>query len=226
MKRTTTTTAIVTILLSCFIFFPVSSFAIPILGVAPGEPGSGGVYFGPTPSPSSYQWVFADTFVGGTDGFAMPSNGGLLSIWYGSNNGSPNLNDKLWLATTSAAGDGFTFGGSDFSRHNELSVASYKENVYALDLGTINNPNIGTWERLTAGEFGTGKKEFYVLTLPIEYSGFEAEDWMYAAVANSPVSAFSPKTTSATAPEPGTMILLGTGLVGLAGLGRKKLFKK
>jgi hypothetical protein len=227
MKKTITNLCLITLALACFLLFPVCAIAIPTLGVAPGAPGSGGFYYGPTPDSSSYQWVFADAFVGGVDGFAMPASGGLLSIWFGSNSGSPDPDKDIWIATTAAGGAGFTFDGQSFTLDNNLAVAGYKEDVYGLKLGTLNNPLIGAWEKLEDGEFGTGKKEFYVLTAEIEYSNFVAGDWMYAAITGSPVSDFSPKTTSSTnsVPEPSTMLLFGTGIVGLAGWGRKK-FKK
>ena len=204
-----------------FLLFPISASAIPALGVAPGAPGNGGTYFGPDPSNDDlYQLVFADTFVGGEGGFAMPTTGGQLSIWYGANNGIVDEDKDVYLLTTSLSGDSFTFNGEDFQFQPNLDKASYKPPIYGVNLGSISD---GGWAHLTEGEFGIGGKEFWVLTGIIEYSGFGLGDWMYAATTNSPVvDQFSPQTTSSTVvPEPTTMLLLSSGLIGLAGFRRR-----
>jgi hypothetical protein len=208
--------SLIAILFSCFLLFPVYAVAIPTLGVAAGDPTD------PSYTNLSY------------DGFPIGLDGGQITIWYGSDSGNINydpLVNDLWLLTTSANGDDFTFEGIDFTEQ-DLSVASYKDPVFGVNL-TETYP-YGGWTPLDTTfysyEFGEGtNKDFSYLTgnLDVGPEGLVIGDWMYAVLEGNSVDDFSPKTTSSMAtPEPASMLLLGSGLLGLVGLGRKKFFKK
>ena len=85
---------------------------------------------------------------------------------------------------------------------------------------------------MTYDDSGNGNRDYYVFDSVTQAGSgwltFEADlisglEYGLNAHMYSSVNVFSPEVAAAPVPEPSTMVLMGLGLVGLAGIGRKRL---
>jgi hypothetical protein len=209
---------------SLFFVFSISAEATPSLGVIDTDllATSGGT----TPV--------------GMDGFLFPSNGN-ITVWWGSNSGGVDRDVDVWILTSAGNQNTFTtVDGTVYKLNFQVSekIDGYPQLYYGADLGTVNANSLWTLAAdETAPDLTTGKnKEFYLLSGIFE-GALATGDWIFAVadiigptdttasslVYNNGKDDFSPKTTSTTAvPEPSTLLLLGSGLIAVGLLGRRR----
>ncbi len=222
----------------------LTAHAVPSLGVATNV-----AYVGSTGQTGlePYQDYFVNTFIPGTDethGFVVGPSGSNLTVftnWTGYN---------IYLLWSSAIQDANSPSITGYTTQHYGAVGQFDgytpANYFGVNLGTVDSDwaalpsNIFTPDgnRGAASGGGTDTANFYALSLQLNYTGSILPGNYFFAIADTDGSGptgngrkspnydpFSPKTTSATGgkvPEPGTFLLLGSGLIGLAGWGRKK----
>jgi len=108
------------------------------------------------------------------------------------------------------------------------------DNEYLLDFTTTNTGNgytlySGTWKEvvdITGWDSLIDPIDYVTILFKLSESAFADTDSYVGIDKVSIDDGLGVATSSATTPEPATMVLFGVGLLGLAGTARKKLIKK
>jgi hypothetical protein len=198
--------------------------AVPSLGVGTGTFDCAGA--------SEYWECFSGNL--GGHGFALPDSGGTVTPF------TRITGADIWLLAEPSIGS-FTFttlAGTVYNSDDVLvggkgAFSSYDTSYEGVNLQEVG----GNWTEIASSLYNPDT--FYMLPGTFTYSGTDVEgDWLFlvADIGNDypPLmpsggghDRFSPKTTSAVGngnhqvPEPGTLLLLGAGLLGLPLLQRK-----